>query len=120
MARFLSPLKLEYLDGRAWRVDEPFEYHIGSPESGMVIRIGTDFKTDFASVPRFLWGILPPTGKYGKAAVIHDYLYRTALASRAMADAIFLEAMGVLGVALWKRWAMYLAVRLFGWRAYAG
>lgn len=36
------------------------------------------FVTDFASVPEILQGLIPPTGRYGKAAVIHDYLYRTA------------------------------------------
>lgn len=33
------------------------------------------FITDFASIPRFLWSIYPPTGRYQEAAVIHDWLY---------------------------------------------
>jgi hypothetical protein len=35
-----------------------------------------------------------------------------------LADAIFRHAMQVSGVALWKRWLMWFAVRLFGWTAY--
>ena len=34
------------------------------------------FETDFASVPQlFLW-LVPRSGKYAKAAVLHDYLSR--------------------------------------------
>ncbi|MBK5931416.1 hypothetical protein CCR82_13035 [Halochromatium salexigens] len=28
----------------------------------------------FASIPRLLWPLLPPVGRSGKAAVIHDWL----------------------------------------------
>jgi hypothetical protein len=54
--------------------------------------------TDLASVPRILWAIYPPFGRYTRAAVIHDDLYdghrrRKARYSRMYADAIFYEAM---------------------------
>jgi hypothetical protein len=79
--------------------------------------------TDFASIPRGLWNILPPTGEYGKAAVLHDWLYctggldnwaRANRFTRAQCDRIFLEAMTILGVCPWKRRLMWLAVRAFG------
>ena len=38
--------------------------------------------------------------------------------TRKWADHIFLEAMGVLGVAPWRRRLMYWGVRLFGWLAW--
>lgn len=74
--------------------------------------------TDFASVPRIFWNILPPLGKYGKAAVLHDYFYRTKKLPRHLADYLFLVAMTSLEVAFWKRYIMYFAVRLFGWKSY--
>ncbi|EBW6364527.1 phage tail protein, partial [Salmonella enterica subsp. enterica serovar Oranienburg] len=58
--------------------------------------------------------ILPPDGKYAKAAIIHDYLYDNALRTKQEADRIFLDGMTVLGVPKWKRAIMYQAVRLFG------
>jgi len=114
---FRSPLQLEYIDGRDWRVIRPLRYEV---RPGQNVRVPRGFVTDFASVPRFLWRLLPPTGTYGKAAVVHDYLYRTPRSpySRADADLVFLEAMEELGVPWWKRTLMYDAVRLFGAGAY--
>lgn len=114
---FHTPLVLEYLDGHNYRLVNTFQYD----SSIGTITVLAEFVTDFASIPKFLWNILPPTGKYGKAAVIHDYLYRTpGAASKEIADAIFLEAMNALGVGFWTRYTMYLAVRLFGGCAYKG
>lgn len=76
--------------------------------------------TDFASVPRLLWVFLPCWGKYGNAAVIHDYLYWEQQRPRKEADGIFREAMGVLGVSPFKKWVMHLAVSVFGGFAWRG
>ena len=54
------------------------------------------------------------------AAVIHDYLYQHPDRSRRDADEIFLEAMGVLGIARWRRCAMWAAVGVGGHWAYRG
>lgn len=70
--------------------------------------------TDLASVPRIFWTLLPPDGKYAKAAIIHDYLYDNAQRTKKEADRIFLDGMTVLGVPKWKRTVMYWAVRVFG------
>lgn len=71
--------------------------------------------TDYASVPRILHAVLPPTGRYTYPAVLHDYLYRTGRVSRAHADRLFLEAMGVAGVNRLRRWLMWAGVRVGGW-----
>lgn len=104
-------------DGKNWRLVEPFEY-----ESSIgTISVPAGFKTDFASIPQAFWNILPPWGKYGKAAVVHDYLYRTpGAASKPIADAIFLEAMKALHVSWLVRYAMFVAVRCCGGGSYKG
>ncbi|EAO7521451.1 DUF1353 domain-containing protein, partial [Salmonella enterica] len=79
-----------------------------------VIEVPAGFVTDLASVPRIFWTILPPDGKYAKAAIIHDWMYDNALRTKKEADKIFLDGMTVLGVPKWKRIVMYLAVRIFG------
>lgn len=76
------------------------------------------FKTDLASVPRIFWSLIPRSGRYTRAAIIHDYLYDKGLVSRARADAIFLSQMRKDGVVVWKRLVMYMAVRGFGWRGF--
>lgn len=74
--------------------------------------------TDGASIPRLFWSLLPPLGRYGYAALLHDYLYQTGAVSRKETDLVFLAHMKQLGVPFPVRWAMFLAVRGFGW-AYA-
>lgn len=95
-----------------WRLVKPLVF---SDAAGVTIQVRMGFETDFASVPRFLWSVFPPAGKYSRAAVIHDWLYRETVVSRFLADAIFREAMAQLGVPLWKRVLMFYAVRAFGW-----
>ena len=78
-------------------------------------------ETDFASVPRAFWRLVPPAGPYSRAAVIHDWLYRSGLVPRAQADRIFRELMRAMGVEPWRREGMYWAVRVFGaaaWNEY--
>jgi len=120
MSSFTTPLVVEFNEGdRPFRVVEPFEYHVGEKDSGVAVVVPVGFTTDFASIPRLVWPILSPTGRYGKAAVIHDYLYVHQKVAgqpitRKRADQIFLEAMGVLGVSWLTRHVIYWAVRIGG------
>jgi len=82
------------------------------------VTVPAGFVTDFASSPPAVWSLIPPWGKYGKAAVVHDYLYQTKARSRKEADDIFREAMVVLQVDSVRVFLMYWAVRLFGWLAW--
>ena len=108
-------------DGRSWETTQPLAYRIEDPVipfAEQVVRVPAGFRTDFASVPRALWSVVPPWGRYGPAAIVHDWLYATHETSRPLADSVFLEAMTSLRVAWWRRWAMWGAVRLFGRRAF--
>lgn len=106
----VSPLS----DGKTWVILRPFSYDVGSLGSGDAIKVVAGFMTDFASIPRLLWIFLPCWGKYGNAAVIHDWLYWTQLRSRKEADRIMLEGMTVLKVPGWQKYPIYIAVRTFG------
>lgn len=118
--RFLEPLDLEFMDGHNYKLISEFDYHTDVFPL-FVVKVPKGFITDFASVPKILWNILPPTGHYGKAAVVHDYLYRTpGIATKAEADSVFLEAMAALGVGRTVRYTMYYAVRYFGGSSYKG
>ena len=136
MSNFKTPLVVSPLpDGKHWRLHTTFTYNDGQ----VPINIRAGFVTDFASVPWPFWSFIRPWGNWGKAAVVHDWLYqkqeryKKGLAygtgprdvpitlspvSRKEADDIFLEAMIVLGVAPWRRRLMYWGVRAFGWLAW--
>lgn len=76
MSSFTSPAILEILDNLSFRVVEPFEFYLGESEATATARysVPLGFITDLASVPRVLWALLPPHGRYAKAAILHDYL----------------------------------------------
>lgn len=89
------------------------------PSGALVIPAG--FVTDFASIPRYLWPILPPVGAYDRAAVVHDYYYRFNGCPRVFADQLLEEGMTELDVTPWKSVLIYRGVRLggiFPWRKY--
>ena len=102
-------------DGRTWIIVSPFSYEV---REGETIIVPSGFKTDFASVPRPFWWIIPQWGKYGSAAVVHDLLYQTGIRKRKEADTIFLQAMKESNVGWLTRYIMYWAVRAFGYFAY--
>jgi len=91
----------------------------GTPISGIRVTVPAGFTTDMASIPRFFWRWFPPAGNHAAAAVVHDWLYRTRHGvSRFLADALFRDLMAAMHVPAWKRWCMWFALRLFGWRCW--
>lgn len=61
-------------DGIDWKLFNPFTYHLREGHTLTSITVPEGYKTDFGTIPRIVWSILPPWGTYGKATVIHDYL----------------------------------------------
>lgn len=104
-------------DGKRWVVRKEFSYYIDT-EDGEKVIVPSGFVTDFASVPRYFWRIFPKWGKYGTAAVVHDYLYVAQTKRRKDCDKIFLQAMEVAGVDKIVRTLFYWAVRLGGWMSF--
>jgi hypothetical protein len=124
MSSFTSPLKVEFVSANHWRLLEEFDYEVGDLGSGKIIHCPAGMETDFASIPRLFWNILSPYGSYGKAAIVHDYLYgiqgdyankpNPQMYTRKQCDQILLEGMVVLGVNVVIRRIIYSAVRCFG------
>lgn len=114
MSSFTTPADVRLMGNYEFKLLAPFEYHVGKFPSDDVIQVPAGFITDLASSPRIFWPILPPHGQYAKAAILHDWMYATAIGSKRYADDVFLEAMEVLGVARWRRTVMYWAARWFG------
>jgi len=87
--------------------------------NGSYVCIPAGFETDYASVPRLLWNILPPTGPWTYPSVLHDWLYANAgidWYDREEADNAFLEAMLAVGVGKLRAYVMWAGVRLGGWK----
>ena len=106
---FESKLVAQHEKDFEWLLVEPLKYQ-GNTEPFVV---PVDFKTDFASVPAIFQWLIPRTGRYTSAAVLHDYLWRTpSEASLADADGIFRRAMAELKVPFLRRWLMWAAVRV--------
>ena len=119
--RFTKTGKFMLFDEQpAWSVlDHIFYYH--SYDMRKFVVIPTGFRTDFASVPRLLWWLLPPQGdcgerNYGTSSILHDYLcskFHKGEVTRKYADDTFLEAMLSVGVNKKLAYLMYFFVRLY-------
>lgn len=97
-------------DGNYWYLTDNMTWVSG--EQFIVTPKG--FVTDFASVPRPLWHILPKWGGYGVPSVIHDYLYWSQHVSRRDADLWLLKTMEEMNVSWFHSRVIWLAVRAFG------
>lgn len=65
-------------------------------KTGYFAIIEKGFTTDLASVPRIFWPVIPPFGRYARAAVLHDYLLQENWVSIETANEMFFEALDVL------------------------
>jgi hypothetical protein len=98
-------------DDKNWNTQLELSYE-GKTQKWTVPR---ETDTDFASVPRaFVW-FLPRYGRYTRAAILHDYLWREKATAGEIswidADAVFRRAMRELEVPFLRRWMMWAAVR---------
>jgi len=125
MSEFTKILKVAPLgDGKNWILLEDFKFYDdkikGSANDYYWVEVEPRFMTDFASVPPIFRSLVSNWGKYGNAAVLHDYLYWKQCCTRKEADNIFKEAMAVFGVKPLRKWVIYLAVSWFGGFAWNG
>ena len=111
-----SPNVRPFDDSSDWILTTPLTYEIGETRERITVPAG--FVTDFASVPRGLCTLLPGTGTYLRAAIVHDFLYWDQTCTKDEADAILRAAMIESDVSPWKREAIYAGVQLGGSRAW--
>jgi hypothetical protein len=103
---------LMYVGGGQYRTVGPTVY-VGSSD---VFQIEPDFPTDLASVPRLFWALLPPSGVYERAAVVHDWFCvhlakGDCIVSARDADGLFRRIAREGGAGLLTRWALWAGVR---------
>jgi len=119
MMRFPEELNLKFLVDDEFFLMSNFTY---KSENHGLITCPAEYLTDGASIPKFAWVLIgsPWSGKYPRAAVIHDWLCssegvilntRNRLTKKETDD-VFLEMMKFLGVSWFKRCKMHKAVRL--------
>lgn len=92
--QWLDPMFVELLteDGRDVQVFTPVRFR---DADGTTYTIPDGFVSDGASIPQQAWSFVggPLSGRYRRAAVLHDYLLRSTIVSVDQAHAVFLRAM---------------------------
>ena len=117
MAKFLTSLEMTPLgDGKNFKLDESLIYSSDLVKERVIAPKG--FITDGASIPWIFRPIFPVWGRWGKAAVLHDWLYRETDYPKRLCDSMFDEAMKVLHVHEDKRNVIYKAVKYFGFLSF--
>lgn len=104
-------------DGKEFTLDRDVEFKHGD----FSITVPKGATNDFASIPGIGRIFLPKWGKYGWAAILHDFLYRQGWkygVTRKQADRHFLTFMKLRNTNICHIALIYPAVRLFGWIAY--
>ncbi len=96
------------LQSIGWRpnADTPTQYP--------AVTVPKGFVTDLTSTPRVFWQVIPRTGVYLHAAIVHDYLYWIQGTSRQVADKIFDLAMADLKVNRATRQVIFQSVDKLG------
>lgn len=118
-----NPIGQYMSDGILFKLKENTEYEYEYYGIHRKITVEENFITDFASVPAMFTLLVPRTGEYILATILHDWLYSMGSISfetmtRYEADRIFKEFLKMLGVPKWKTYLIFYAVRLFGSRYY--
>jgi hypothetical protein len=118
MSTFTTRLRTDCLDSGLFELVEEFDFASDTLER--IVRVPVGFITDFASIPFPFSAIWPPTGPYGKAAVVHDMLYQypeclTPRVTWMQANRTLLEGMEALKVGWFTRRAIFAGVCLGGW-----
>lgn len=121
ISRLLLEPTDQHSDGRRiWRLAGPFSIEVErvtrTGDFCLDICVFKGFETDLASIPRWLWWIVPHD-ECAEAAVIHDWIYRHTDLDRQFCDSIFRLVMRLTGKPYVMRLALYLGVRLGGWAA---
>ncbi len=117
MSQYLDPLTVTEISDSIFAIaDHDFRYLSDLAVRQFNVPVG--FFTDFASVPRLgvIYALLGDRAH--EPAVIHDWLYYAAVTTRAMADAVLMEAMIVSKISWWQRYPIFWGVRLGGWHAW--
>jgi hypothetical protein len=105
--------------GDAWELREPFWFSWAGEGHPMIHEtVPFGFVTDGLSIPRFYRWRFSPTGRGFRAALAHDYLYRTGIVPRDVADRVFRDGLAFCGVGAWERGLMWATLRVVGGVAY--
>lgn len=115
-----GPLRLELrsIDGRDFAMLRRLAYQSPDYDEPFVVPADLEeFRTDLASVPGVFTWLVPRSGDFTPAAVLHDAIiypgqYRGPAVDRHEADRIFREAMIGLGTGRVRAWLMWAAVAI--------
>lgn len=114
-------LKLYRFSDEIYAITSPINWipNPGSAKELKRVEVPAGFITDFASVPRIFWSILPRDGLYVYPAIIHDYMYWMQDAARDVADETLRQGMQDFKVDGISINAIYWGVRAGGGAAWA-
>lgn len=106
---------LRYLGGRDFELESTVTWE--DPADGSVVVVPPGTRTDLASVPPFLWGLVASYGRQTLPAILHDHLSDLATDFRDAreADARFQRALRERGVPDVRAAAMWAAVGIASW-----
>lgn len=114
MADPILPRLLPFADWDMFHLNGQLNWAPNEGQTLAPVRVPWGFVTDLASVPAIFWSVLPKTGRYAYAAVVHDFLYWDQTRIRGDADLILHTAMLDMGVSSATAQVIYRGVQVAG------
>ena len=110
MSPYTQHIQTTHLGGIRYRLDAPLLWELGEVGSGDFITVPQGFVFD-VSIPWWVRRAFDPHDlRYRKAAALHDHLLSKPNYSRAMAAAVFYDALKADGASAFRRAVMTMAV----------
>lgn len=101
--------RYKHLEGIDYELTNSIEWELLHKEVDTAVIVPQGFIFN-VSIPFWVrWVFSPHNPKYLKAACLHDYLLKRKH-SKALAAAVFYDALKADNVTTWRRWIMFLAV----------
>lgn len=99
-----------------WVLGHDLVVYLPIDSSGLLKRhlIPEGFRSDLGSIKRIFWIFIAPFELGIDSVLVHDFLYRNSIGTRAWADWVFLYLMQQNKISWWRRTTAYYAVRTFG------
>jgi len=108
---FTTPLLVQRVDPTTWELVAPLSYQ------GRIDHwtIPSGFRTDFGTVPWFVQWLIPRTGVWTLATVLHDWFIKHGIPAGSITsrqtDGVFRRVLREEGVDPVRRWLMWAGVR---------
>lgn len=104
--------------GKKFFIEKQFTFVFSYSGKTYMVDVPVGFGTDFESIPSAVPRWIADPWDYPEEGAAHDYLYFTGRFPKYISDLVYRAALEYSGASYYQRQKRYLAVKMFGWKAW--